>query len=336
MGQKASHPYTATLQPSGSDLVSASGNYIQSALLPRWLAAVFAVLLALAAVFAGIWFTASPSVASVATAEAAPTSAATVVAATSAAPSASPSATSSSPAAPTTAAGGSSASASASTVTLPAPVSWWKLGDRSSSSVYDTMGANPAAISNLDWCGAPGACALFNGSSSIAQTTGAVLNTGTSASFTVTASVWLYNTNSTIEQTMVSQDSTANDSGFYLQFTGFGTATGSDRWAFARVGTDTADPTAYRAYSTIAVKAQVWTNLTGVYDASDHQLRLYVNGQLQGTATDPTPYEATGPLVMGRGQFDGKAEDWYGGAMDNVEVFNQALTDKQVKLLPGK
>jgi hypothetical protein len=67
-----------------------------------------------------------------------------------------------------------------------------------------------------------------------------------------------------------------------------------------------------------------------VFDASDDQLRLYVNGVLEGTATDSSPFAATGDLVIGRGQFNGVATDWFNGAANQIKVYDQALTTAQV------
>lgn len=73
-----------------------------------------------------------------------------------------------------------------------------------------------------------------------------------------------------------------------------------------------------------------WTRLVGVFDAADDQLRLYVNGVLQGTATDSSPFAATGDLAIGRAQYDGKPADWFQGAAGEIKVYDVALTAAQV------
>jgi hypothetical protein len=126
-------------------------------------------------------------------------------------------------------------------------------------------------------------------------------------------------------ETILSQDGTY-DSGFYLQYSGADNA-----WAFARVTGDTdASPAVIRVLSTSAPEYDIWTHLVGVFDASDDQMRLYVNGVLQGTATDSSPFAATGDFVIGRGQFNGAATDWFNGAAVQLKVFGQALTTAQV------
>jgi hypothetical protein len=188
------------------------------------------------------------------------------------------------------------------TVTLPQPAGRWALSDAdapgtAAGTAADSAGAHPAAGSNVSWCTAVanGNCATFDGKA---------------AGF----------------ETIVSQDGT-DDSGFYLQYVG-----ATNQWAFSRVTGDTnAGPAGIRAYSTTAVLAvNTWTELVGVFDASDDQLRLYVNGVLQGTATDSSPFAASGDLAIGRAQFDGAPTDWLDGAVNQVRAWNVALTTAQV------
>jgi hypothetical protein len=190
----------------------------------------------------------------------------------------------------------------------------------------------PAPISGPEpvasWCtsDADSYCAAFNGTNSQFTTSGPVLNTAPGSSFTVSAWVFMsaFTPNDAFE-TIVSQDG-VYDSGFYLQYSG-----ADHRWAFARVTEDTDNgPPGIRALSTSAPSLSTWTHLVGVFDASDNQLRLYVNGVLEGTATDTSPFAATGHLAIGRAQFDGQPTDWFDGAAKQIKVYNVALTTAQV------
>lgn len=213
------------------------------------------------------------------------------------------------------------------TASMPQPVSWWPLGDRSGTNAQDAMGAHAGTASNVNWCIPQyGSCAAFNGTNSDIVTSGPVLNTGPGRSFTVAAVVDITAIPANgASSTVVSQDGT-DDSGFYLQYSGV-----DQRWAFARVASDTDNgPAGIRALSTAGPTLNTWTRLVGVFDASDDQLRLYVNGVLQGTATDPSPFAATGDLAIGRAQFDGQPTDWFQGATGEVKVYNVALTAAQV------
>ncbi len=212
-------------------------------------------------------------------------------------------------------------------VSVPEPVSWWPLDDRTGTTALDSMGVHPATAANINWCIPQyGSCAAFDGTNSDIVTSGSVLDTAPGSSFTVSAVVDMTAIPANgASATVVSQDGT-NDSGFYLQYAG-----AEKRWAFSRVAGDTnAGPAGIRALSTSGPALNTWTRLVGVFDAADDQLRLYVNGVLQGTATDSSPFAATGDLAIGRAQYDGKPADWFQGAAGEIKVYDVALTAAQV------
>jgi hypothetical protein len=218
-------------------------------------------------------------------------------------------------------------SAGPATASVPEPVSWWPLNDRTGTTALDTMGVHPATASNINWCIPQyGSCAAFNGTDSDIVTSGPVLDTAPGSSFTVSAVVDMTAIPANgASATIVSQDGTYN-SGFYLQYSG-----AKQRWAFSRVPADTdTGPAGIRVLSTSGPALNTWTHLVGVFDAPDNQLRLYVNGVLQGTATDSSPFAATGDLAIGRAQFDGKPTDWFQGAAGEIKVYDVALTTRQV------
>jgi hypothetical protein len=70
-GRQVSHPFRATVRPSGSEPAAVRGTYVQSALLPAWMARLGMVLVGLLAAFVALWLLAKPSVAIHAVADAA-------------------------------------------------------------------------------------------------------------------------------------------------------------------------------------------------------------------------------------------------------------------------
>jgi large repetitive protein len=96
-----------------------------------------------------------------------------------------------------------------------------------------------------------------------------------------------------------------------------------------------ADADGIRAWSVFTPATDQWTHLVGVYDAPDGQMLLYVNGALEGTATDNTPFAGNGGIVIGRAEDNGQRVDWFPGTITDVEVFQQALTPGQVGALSG-
>ncbi|MFJ8010713.1 LamG-like jellyroll fold domain-containing protein [Streptomyces fagopyri] len=80
---------------------------------------------------------------------------------------------------------------------------------------------------------------------------------------------------------------------------------------------------------------KVWTHLVGVYDAAARTIQLYVNGKPQGSPqTIPTgePEADTGALQFGRGNgaTAGTYDDYFGGQIDEVRVWQRALSTTQL------
>ncbi|WP_405856961.1 LamG domain-containing protein [Streptomyces sp. NBC_01515] len=76
---------------------------------------------------------------------------------------------------------------------------------------------------------------------------------------------------------------------------------------------------------------KVWTHLAGVYDTKAGTIQLYVNGKPQGSPQAlPTgePEADTGPLEFGRGNgaTAGTFTDYFNGQIDEVTVWQQALS----------
>ncbi|KPI30530.1 hypothetical protein OK074_6688 [Actinobacteria bacterium OK074] len=60
-GSKERHPYTVSVLRSGTNPLPVEGAYLQRGFLPRWLATLFSVLMALAIAFAMLWFAYKPN-----------------------------------------------------------------------------------------------------------------------------------------------------------------------------------------------------------------------------------------------------------------------------------
>jgi hypothetical protein len=119
--------------------------------------------------------------------------------------------------------------------------------------------------------------------------------------------------------TAVSQDG-SRVSGFFLQY-----SAGDNRWAFAMTAADADGAATTRALSSAAPALNTWTQLAGVYDAEAGQLRLYVNGALQGTAAYTAGWQANGPLCVGRAKWNGAVVDAFAGTVEEVRTYDHAL-----------
>ena len=81
------------------------------------------------------------------------------------------------------------------------------------------------------------------------------------------------------------------------------------------------------AFGTSALPANTWSYLTETYDGST--LRLYVNGtQVASTAHTGTIATSTNPLQFGGDSLYGQ---FFAGLIDEVRVYNRALTATQVQ-----
>ena len=206
------------------------------------------------------------------------------------------------------------------------PVGRWRLADGSGTTAVDTYGNQPGALSRgIGWSSNRGGSATFDGTGAI-TTTGPVIDTTTS--FTVTA--WVKPSSNSDFRVAVAQRGTQQD-GFVLAY-----APDVNRWQFARWSTDTATPTTrYTANSVGTPVLNAWTHLAGVFEASTGRMTLYVNGVAANSTTDPTPFRASGPLVIGQGMAGGNPCCGWLGEMSDVQVYQQPLTAAQVSAVFG-
>ncbi|MFI1657746.1 LamG-like jellyroll fold domain-containing protein [Streptomyces sp. NPDC020472] len=209
-----------------------------------------------------------------------------------------------------------------------APVARYKLDETTGFGLADSSGGNSTGShgTGMHWNTDRGGSAVFDGdANSYAQTTGPVVNTA--GSFTVSA--WVKLTSTAANRTFVAQDG-KEASGFQLYYS---TSAG---WTFNRHATDTYDPVIVRASSgTAAVTVNTWTHLVGVYDQATSQIRLYVNGTLAQETAFTTPWESTGPLQLGRRWYKGTYAENHLGGLDDVQVYQEALTAAQVTAVKG-
>lgn len=81
------------------------------------------------------------------------------------------------------------------------------------------------------------------------------------------------------------------------------------------------------ASSTTFVQAGVWYHIVGTHDGTN--IRLYINGQLEGTGTATFPIDyGTTPLYLGNAQvpFSG----YFNGVLDETTIYDRALTAMEV------
>ena len=211
--------------------------------------------------------------------------------------------------------------------TVPTPAGHWALDEGSGSTAADSSGNGQTGTlgAGASWTeGQVGASAVaFHGTADgNIDIPRPVVDT--SASFTVSA--WIKLNNLSGYQTAVSIDG-ANISGFFLQLSG---STGS--FAFTRRTADNTNSTEVRADSAVTPTANTWYHVVGVNDATAGALRIYVDGVPGTQAPFTSNWAATGHTLIGRGDYGGPV-DFVNGAVDDVAIYQQALTESQVATL---
>ncbi|WP_181765033.1 LamG domain-containing protein [Streptomyces albidus (ex Kaewkla and Franco 2022)] len=151
----------------------------------------------------------------------------------------------------------------------------------------------------------------------------------TTGSFSVSARVKLQDDEEF--QTVVSQDGT-EISGFQLQYD-----PEEDRWEMRMAEEDDEDSDADEASSETDPEVGVWTHLTGVYDGSEDEIRLYVDGVLEDTTDREGGFDAEGDFAAGRALEGDEFVRGFEGTVDDVRVFPKAVSGAEaVKLARGR
>ena len=205
------------------------------------------------------------------------------------------------------------------------PSTWWKLDEDTGTTAGDSSGgANPGTLTNSpSWVSGPSSYGLsFNGTSSYLAGTSPAVHTN--ASLTVAAWVNLTSTSGSNDGAAVSQGGT-NTFAYALVWDQV-----SSKWAFEMTNSDVSSPTVVKQYSSAMATTGVWTHLVGVYDTSVNKTYLYVNGIVIGNATKTVNWDATGPLQAGREKTGGAWGGYFNGEVDDVRVYNRALSATEI------
>ncbi|ROO88264.1 RHS repeat-associated protein [Actinocorallia herbida] len=207
------------------------------------------------------------------------------------------------------------------------PVAWWKLDQTTGKTVHDDSGTGFTAAAGTGVTWADSAAALDGTANATIATNGPVVDT--SQSFSVSA--WVKPNTLTGAQTIASQDG-ARQSGFVLKY-----EPSVGKYAFLRANTDTDNPSVWSsAVSTTSAAVGTWAHLVATFNAADGSMKIFVNGQQQGTATAATPFNGTGQFVVGRAKWNGYLVDYANASIGNVQAYNRTLSGTEVtKLFTG-
>jgi hypothetical protein len=209
-----------------------------------------------------------------------------------------------------------------------APAGDWTLDETEDGLVAEDSSANArhaALAGGATWVdGVSGGALHLDGTTGYAQTPGQVLDT--TKSFSVSA--WIRLTDKTRNSVAVTQVG-GRASAFALYY-----SSSYNKWIFNRTAVDGDTQTYTRALSTTVPAVNTWVHLAGVYDATAQQVKLYVNGVLEGTAAFTTPWSATGALQIGRSKVAGALGEYWPGDIDALRVYDRVLLPGEVQQVP--
>ncbi|RZU16407.1 concanavalin A-like lectin/glucanase superfamily protein [Kribbella rubisoli] len=202
------------------------------------------------------------------------------------------------------------------------PIGSWSFDDGAGTIASDSASpAHPLIVYGggaFDDAGRDGKSVLMDGVDDYAETSSPVVDT--SLSFTVSA--WARLT--TAKEAVVVGAAGSVGSAFELYY-----SASSNRWVFQRMNTDTMSPGIVKALSDEPAVLGSWTHLTAVYDNVANKIQLYVNGRLQSAGNTSFPatsaWKASGPLSVGRGQYNGVRQYWFPGSIDGVQIWQRAF-----------
>nr|WP_307849591.1 LamG-like jellyroll fold domain-containing protein [Qaidamihabitans albus] len=189
----------------------------------------------------------------------------------------------------------------------------YNFNEGSGSTAADAVGDADATLSGTEWAEGVHDGGLSFGGAGEADTGAALVDTA--GGYTVSAWARLDEAGGAF-QTVVSQD-TGGNSAFFLQYSGQ-----DQRWAMSFVG--------LRALSPEKPEPGRWYHLTGVRDTEAGTLELFVDGEKVDTKSACSADETSGSTVIGRGQYGGNEVDYLRGDVDDVRVFDRALSDVEV------
>ncbi|MEU7909276.1 LamG-like jellyroll fold domain-containing protein [Actinoplanes sp. NPDC049118] len=187
---------------------------------------------------------------------------------------------------------------------------------------------SPLTSANVSWTSdlrmKEGKTATFNGTSSAATTTSALVNT--TGSFSVAGWVRLEALPGT-DMKFATQEG-PDAAGFEIGVRRSGSPL-VPYWSFLMKDNSAQSGTTVAAMSPTAITAANvgrWTHVAGTFDAAEKKLRLYVDGvlvaQVDRTAT---PWPATGKFAVGRGFGSGAGGNFWNGSIADIQVFDRVL-----------
>ena len=210
-------------------------------------------------------------------------------------------------------------------------VGYWKFDAGQGTTARDfSSGAHDATLSGAGWTisNVAPAVSFYNPAAVSLNGTSHYIDVGGTANASnaaYSACAWVKLNATAGFQALVTVDGTTS-SGYTLIKRG-----DTNTFALMMAVSDTTNPALNIAAGATTVVASTWYHVCGTYDTAT--IRVYVNGTLEGTGSNASPWNATGHSIIGAGKWNGSRSDYLGGTVDDVRIYNIALTAAQVAAL---
>jgi len=202
-------------------------------------------------------------------------------------------------------------------------LAWWQLNDGTGSNALDSSGQGNVGqmgghAGTWTAAGKFGGAISLSGSSQYLSVNNAASLSGMAA---LTVSAWVYVTNGTAQQAIVSKQQTAGTLSYLLDV-----VNNNLDFQVRNASSTLVDATA----SGGLIPNNTWTLITGVYDGAN--VSVYVNGALAGTpvALTGNVYTSTSYMEIGSLYPTGA---FFAGTLDDVRVYNRALSNAEIMQL---
>ncbi|MCP4614055.1 MAG: hypothetical protein GY845_35660 [Planctomycetes bacterium] len=211
-------------------------------------------------------------------------------------------------------------------------VSHWKFDEKTGSTAYDSWGSNDGIITDATWVnGLLGGALDFDGSRDY-------VNVGNDDSLeidltntNVTISAWLYpKVLDNYEPVFVVDDYDGAYYGYMLMITPDGNV-----WLTYGDGTGTDSNNRRTKTGTTSLQTNIWYHVVGIIRGAT-DMSIFINGLNDGGRYSGNGGEvlySSASASIGRVRF-GTLDNEFNGSLDDVMVFNRALTEGEVRLLP--
>jgi hypothetical protein len=193
---------------------------------------------------------------------------------------------------------------------------YWRLGDGSGTSARDAKGANAGTYTNAPTLGSAGALSGYADTATAFDGTNDYVNVPDAAALDLangplTIEAWVKRSANNVTHTIV--DKGTNAYKLYLA--------ADNRLTFRKAGVGNI------VASTSTITDTAWHHVAATKSGTTS--RLYVDGNdVTGTVTDQALADTTSPL--GIGAISGGTAEWWSGSLDEVAVYNAALSAEQV------